>query len=145
MESPRLKLKLVTDSSAVSSTIRKNVLGGAFTAFRSSADWKSPSFKLIPFISSTFTDTQLERNYLLDLLFEMRGIAKKDGKENYSLYFICGSLVLRSLLVHLFSSGVPIIFVDMRWGVRDENTCDHMTWVECSRYGIASKHGYFRN
>ena len=87
MESSRSKKQLVTDRSNITSTIRKNVLGGAFTVFPSSADWKTPSFKLIPFISSTFTDTQLERNCLLNLLFEMRGIAKKDGKDNYSLYF----------------------------------------------------------
>jgi hypothetical protein len=24
----------------------------------------------------------------------------------------------------------------MRWGVRDENTSDHMTWIACSRYGL---------
>ena len=129
MESSRSKIKLVTDRSEITSTIRKNVLSGAFTAFRSSADWKTPSFKLIPFISSTFTDTQLERNFLLNLLFEMRGIAKKDGKEKQAHRY----LILHSYVVNLFVSGIPIIFVDMRWGVRDENTCDHMTWVECSR------------
>ena len=29
-----------------------------------------------------------------------------------------------------------MIFADMRWGVRDENTSDHKTWIECAN-GIA--------
>ncbi|CAM9205023.1 unnamed protein product, partial [Ectocarpus fasciculatus] len=59
------------------------------------------------FVSSTFTDTQLERNYLMDeLIFELREVSKP--------------------------LGIQVIFVDMRWGVRDENSCDHKTWVECS-------------
>ena len=28
---------------------------------------------------------------------------------------------------------MEIIFVDMRWGVRDENTLEHRTWIECAR------------
>ena len=30
--------------------------------------------------------------------------------------------------------GIQVIFADMRWGIsiRDENTKDHMTWVECA-------------
>ena len=27
--------------------------------------------------------------------------------------------------------GVSVIFVDMRFGVKDENTKDHMTWTAC--------------
>ena len=27
--------------------------------------------------------------------------------------------------------GIQVIFVDMRYGVRDENTLDHMTWLAC--------------
>ena len=85
MERPRssqqsAKLKRATDRSEITTTVRKNVLRGAFTTLKSSADWRAPPFKLLPFISSTFTDTQLERDFLQDLLFEMRAIAKQDGE-----------------------------------------------------------------
>lgn len=90
-----------------SSTLRKTVLQGGFNALPSSLEWKTPTFKLVVFVSSTFTDTQLERNYLMDeLIFELREVSKP--------------------------LGIQVIFVDMRWGVRDENSCDHKTWVECS-------------
>ena len=42
---------------------------------------KPPIFKLCVFVSSTFTDTQIERKYILDeLLFELREEAKKYGE-----------------------------------------------------------------
>lgn len=31
------------------------------------------------------------------------------------------------------SFGIDFTFVDMRWGVRDENTLDHLTWLSCLR------------
>jgi hypothetical protein len=69
--------------------------------------WMTPNWKLLPFVSSTFTDTKVERDFLMDSLqFEPRKKAH--------------------------TNGVQVIFVDMRWGVRDENSCDHKTWVECS-------------
>ena len=40
-------------------------------------DTKAPTFTIIIFVSSTFTDSQMERNYLMDeLLFELRKHAK---------------------------------------------------------------------
>lgn len=30
-------------------------------------------------------------------------------------------------------ANIEIAFIDMRWGVRDENTLDHRTWEECKR------------
>ena len=70
--------------------------------------WQSPKLKLVVFFSSTFTDTYHERNTLMmEILKELRDIA----------------------LPH----GIPVTFVDMRWGVRDENTKDHLTWFECAR------------
>jgi len=88
--------------------IRKSVLNGCFYSPTISSDeWASPSFKLLVFVSSTFTDTQLERNYLMDeLLFSLRRDAKPYG--------------------------IQVIFADMRWGIRDENTNEHKTWIECA-------------
>lgn len=74
-----MKLKEVTHHFEVATTIRRSVLKGAFTSM-SSLEWKTPPFKLIPFISSTFTDTAHERDYLQDVLFELRAIAGKEGE-----------------------------------------------------------------
>ena len=70
--------------------------------------WQRPSWKLMIFLSSTFTDTQRERNYLI--------------KELYP------SLVGRSR-----AHNIDVIFADLRWGLVDENTLDHLTWISCSR------------
>jgi hypothetical protein len=62
---------------------------------------------MLLFVSSTFTDTPLERDLLVDeILFDLREMATPHQ--------------------------IQVIFVDMRWGVRDENSCDHKTWVECA-------------
>jgi hypothetical protein len=90
-------------------TFRKNALRGAFYSKTIAlTEWKPTSFKLIVFISSTFTDTQLERNFLMDeLYFELR----KKG----------------------FAHNIQVILMDMRWGIQDEMTLDHKTWIECAR------------
>jgi len=31
------------------------------------------------------------------------------------------------------TENIEVVFVDMRWGVRDENTLDHQTWIACKR------------
>ena len=63
---------------------------------------------MMAFVSSTFTDTHAERNILLEnVLPDLRDIARPYG--------------------------IEINFVDMRWGVRNENTLDHMTWIACRR------------
>jgi hypothetical protein len=61
------------------------------------------------FFSSTFTDTHQERNILQDE-------------------------ILKRLKEYVVSrdSNVVVSFVDMRWGVKDENTLDHQTWLACS-------------
>ena len=58
------------------------------------------------FVSSTFTDTHLERDRLQEsILPKLRSIARL--------------------------SDIAVVIYDMRWGVRDENTADHFTWVGC--------------
>jgi hypothetical protein len=84
----------------------RRVLGGDF-AFLKSTGLNSSIFKLLVFVSSTFTDTGLERDFLMDRLqFDLRAMANEHQ--------------------------IQVILVDMRWGVRDENSCDHRTWVECA-------------
>ena len=64
------------------------------------------SYQLRIFVSSTFTDTHFERNVILDeIVPKLKEIAAPYG--------------------------IEIVFVDMRYGVRDENTLDHMTWLAC--------------
>lgn len=60
------------------------------------------------FFSSTFTDTHRQRDIL--------------QKE-----------ILPALRTEAHPEGIEITFVDMRYGVRDENTIDHHTWTACSR------------
>jgi len=84
----------------------RRVLGGD-SAFLKSTGLNSSIFKLLVFVSSTFTDTGLERDFLMDRLqFDLREMANEHQ--------------------------IQVILVDMRWGVRDENSCDHRTWVECA-------------
>jgi WD40 repeat protein/DNA replication protein DnaC len=65
-----------------------------------------PKKKLMVFVSSTFLDTTLERDILhKDILPYLQAIAQQHG--------------------------VQVILYDMRFGVKDENTLDHMTWVSC--------------
>ena len=71
-------------------------------------DWKAPSNKLVVFVSSTFTDTDRERNVLQEKI--LPDLRKKGRAE-----------------------GIEVVLVDMRWGVRDENTLDHQTWIACKR------------
>jgi hypothetical protein len=69
--------------------------------------WAVPSKMLTVFVSSTFTDTQVERNILL---------------------------AIRSrLLEEVRAHGIQINLVDMRFGVKDENTLTHNTWTHCAR------------
>jgi hypothetical protein len=58
-------------------------------------------------LSSTFTDTQRERNYLINELYP-----------------------ILTQIARIYN--VEVIFVDMRWGLVDENTIDHLTWISCS-------------
>jgi hypothetical protein len=65
-----------------------------------------PKKKLMVFVSSTFLDTNLERDILhRKILPDL----EKRGQRH----------------------GVQVTFYDMRFGVKDENTKDHMTWVAC--------------
>jgi WD40 repeat protein len=65
-----------------------------------------PKSKMELFISSTFTDSHHERNILQEkILPVLQAISLKHE--------------------------VQVIFYDMRFGVKDENTIDHMTWNVC--------------
>ena len=62
--------------------------------------------RIVVFVSSTFTDTMLERNVLQEVILPgLRDACKAHDME--------------------------YIFFDMRYGVRDENTLDHQTWLGC--------------
>ena len=69
--------------------------------------WGPPSPHFLLFVSSTFTDTHEERNILQGLLPELRATASEFG--------------------------VDIIFCDLRSGIPDANTIDHLTWIGCQR------------
>jgi hypothetical protein len=65
-----------------------------------------PKKKLMVFVSSTFLDTNLERDILHRKI--LPDLQKKAQQHE-----------------------VQVIFYDMRFGVKDENTKDHMTWMAC--------------
>jgi hypothetical protein len=72
-----------------------------------SCEWTVRPRMLTVFVSSTFTDTHVERNILL---------------------------AIRSrLLEEVRAYGIQINIVDMRFGVKDENTLIHDTWTHCAR------------
>lgn len=97
--------------------LRRNVILGDFMngfndskgEFKSTnSQWKFKQWQMLVFISSTFTDTRLERNILLDdILPELRDEA--------------------------IQHDIEVTFVDMRWGIRDEHTLKHRTWLECQK------------
>jgi iron-sulfur cluster repair protein YtfE (RIC family) len=67
-----------------------------------------PSNKLMTFISSTFTDTHSERNiFMKEILPKLQKMSREHG--------------------------IDVTFSDMRWGILDENTLHHETWVSCKR------------
>ena len=89
---------------------RKRVLSGDFGGLgddeNKSISWKRYTWIINALVSSTFTDTTLERDFLMN---ELSPQLRRLGR----------------------SHGIDFTFVDMRWGVRDENTMEHMTWIAC--------------
>ena len=87
--------------------VRRKVLVGGFSE-QLVGKWETPSWTLLVFVSSTFTDTTVERDLLMGkILKELRKVG----------------------IMH----SISISFSDMRWGVRDENTLEHETWAVCKR------------
>ena len=113
IQSPRKVLQIRADVQA-SQSIRLDQAGAIKVLNGSSlvakGDWKAPGKKVLAIISSTFTDTMHERNAILgEVLWELRREIKSQG------------------------SDAELQFVDMRYGVRDENTLEHDTWLACAR------------
>jgi hypothetical protein len=69
---------------------------------------KPPKLNLMAIVSSTFTDTAVERNILMHrILPELRHAAR---------HYV----------------NINICLVDLRWGLKDSNTNDHLTWISCA-------------
>ena len=66
-----------------------------------------PNGNLRIIFSSTFADTYVERNYLIEVIYP-----KLQEKAR--------------------AHAIDVVFVDMRFGVKDENTHDHLTWIACA-------------
>lgn len=67
-----------------------------------------PKSKLCVFVSSTFTDTRVERDILMeDILPKLQDEGRKHG--------------------------VMVTLADMRFGIKDESTNEHDTWIECAK------------
>ncbi len=64
-----------------------------------------PNKRFSLFVSSTFTDTNQERDVLLRILSELQVEGRRFG--------------------------VVVVFFDIRFGVKDENTLDQLTWLAC--------------
>lgn len=108
MSSTRFLRRTQTDLDA---NARWEVLSGGFdaaTTTRSPDRWHEPTWKLMVFVSSTFTDTTVERNIIIES-------------------------ILPRLKARARPYGIQVIFIDMRWGVRDENTLEHLTWIACAK------------
>jgi len=95
-------------------TLRRQVLKGAFSINSLGYhhdNWEKRPFVLMFFASSTFTDTQRERTSLMKKIV----------------------VNLRRQLEYMGMQGVVILPVDMRFGVRDENSLEHLTWIICHK------------
>jgi len=94
--------------------LRKRVLRGEFSKKclgHHYEVWELRPFNLMFFGSSTFTDTQRERTSLITMIVVM----------------------LRQQLDYIGVQGIGILPVDLRWGVRDENSLEHLTWILCQK------------
>ena len=101
----------VSDDAAMVTEMRLRVLQGHFLSPKGidvSHFPGTPSFELLVFVSSTFTDTKHERNILQEK-------------------------VAPQLRLHAREHGVGLTLVDFRWGIRDESTKDNNTWVDCEK------------
>ena len=108
---PKIACKL---SSAEVTALRGQVLKGAFSIDSLGYDhdlWEQKPFVLMFFTSSTFTDTQRERNLLMTRIV----VRSRHRLENSG------------------TQGVSILPLDMRFGVRDENSQEHLTWIICHK------------
>jgi len=86
--------------------VRLHALRGDF--YTADDRFAPPSSQLLVFVSSTFTDTHEERNILLEkVLLTLRDEARPHG--------------------------IEVILLDLRSGIPDENTLDHLTWLGCQR------------
>eukprot|EP01033_Poteriospumella_lacustris_P013653 gene13653-9780_t len=88
----------------------RRLLGGEWAVIDSQSKlWTMKEKRqLLIFVSSTFTDTHLERDILMEKIFpRLQGEAMKYD--------------------------VSVAISDMRYGVRDENTKDHKAWLYCKR------------
>jgi hypothetical protein len=94
--------------------LRKHVIRGCFSAESLGfhfEEWEPLPFTLMFFASSTFTDTQKERTLLIEKIVpKMRKQLHDNGED-----------------------GISVLSMDMRFGVRDENTFDHQTWIACQK------------
>ena len=89
------------------------------------------------FTSSTFTDMLMERNTLMEYVYPK---IKEYCREKHGLEFQVKPQIFIFLLIFCFVGTKEYVFlymlfllqvVDMRWGVRDEMTNEHMTTALC--------------
>lgn len=94
--------------------IRRRVLNGNIAELSAFSDtlWYCPKKKLKVFVSSTFTDTHMERNLILDVILPF--LREKASRMS-----------------------IEVVILDMRWGIRNSATLGHRTWTECCN-GILS-------
>ena len=84
------------------------VLSGLFFDANRLSSLPIPKNKLMSFISSTFTDTHVERDVLQKtILPRLRKIARENG--------------------------VEVVLVDLRFGIPDDAAKFHTTWEDCKR------------
>ena len=89
--------------------VRLQVIKGGFYNYNNNTSiFLRPSPRFMPFFSSTFDDTHLERNILLE---DISGHLQEIGARH----------------------GIDVIIVDMRTGIPEEIFADHMTWQMCLR------------
>jgi len=84
---------------------RKKALRGDYVD--SFDKWRTPYWKLSVFVSSTFTDTNAERDELVK--------------------------ILNKLLNKAVAHSINVSFSDMRWGIPGKATLEHGTWLSCKR------------
>jgi len=96
--------RLEVDNSEVNHW-RKQALRGNYAD--NFCKWRTPYWKLLVFVSSTFTDTHTERDELVK--------------------------ILKSLSNKAVKCSINVIFSDMRWGIPGKAALEHGTWLSCSR------------
>ena len=101
-------INIMGDNEQSRGELKRKWLRGEYTVDLSEGGVWIPSWKLLIFVSSTFTDTHRERD---ELQYRVLNKLAEEGSKH----------------------GIVVSFSDMRWGIPGTSSVEHGTWMACKR------------